>query len=234
VFVDFDGTLSPIVADAASASLLPGAVDALAALASLYAVVAVVSGRPAGFLASRVPVPGVERWGAYGLESVTPSGAVMIDPAAEAWRPAVAAAVVSARAAAPPGVVVEDKGIAVTLHYRSLPSAREWAVGFALSESARSGLSVHEARMSVELRPPVHMDKGVVIARATSAYGLAAACAIGDDLGDLPAFRALDDVDHPLRVAVGSAEAPAALLEAADLVVDGPPGVLALLKELAG
>jgi trehalose 6-phosphate phosphatase len=58
----------------------------------------------------------------------------------------------------------------------------------------------------------------------------------GDDLGDLPAFAAAAQLaaagGEALRVAVRSAEAPPALLAAADLVVDGPPGLLDLLRRL--
>ena len=56
----------------------------------------------------------------------------------------------------------------------------------------------------------------------------------GDDLGDLPAFAVAEQVGGGLRVAVGSAEAPAQLLDAADLIVDGPEGVRELLEHLLG
>jgi trehalose 6-phosphate phosphatase len=61
---------------------------------------------------------------------------------------------------------------------------------------------------------------------------------VGDDRGDLPAYDALDRMAaqgvHALRVAVASDEAPAELLARADLVLDGPPAVVALLRRLAG
>jgi trehalose 6-phosphate phosphatase len=59
----------------------------------------------------------------------------------------------------------------------------------------------------------------------------------GDDLGDLPAFAAAAELaaegGEMLRVAVRSAEAPPALLAEADLIVDGPPGLLDLLRQLS-
>jgi trehalose 6-phosphate phosphatase len=62
--------------------------------------------------------------------------------------------------------------------------------------------------------------------------GAAALVVAGDDLGDLPAFAVAAALGGGLRVVAGSAEAPAELLDAADLVVDGPEGVRDLLEHL--
>jgi trehalose 6-phosphate phosphatase len=233
VFADFDGTLSAIVDDPYAARPLPGAVDALASLVARYAMVAVVSGRPAAFLADWLPVPGLRRWGLYGLEVVTDRGDVEIDPAAEPWVDAMRTAAAAAQAEAPPGLVVEPKGVGLGLHWREAPGDEGWARRFAADVAASAGLVVHEAKMSVELLPPLRIDKGTVVAAAVETAGLAAACFVGDDVGDMSAFRALDGVARPLRVAVRSLESPATLLEAADVVVDGPAGALDLLRDLA-
>ena len=62
-------------------------------------------------------------------------------------------------------------------------------------------------------------------------------CFLGDDVGDLPAFDALDRLAaagvHTVRVAVSTEEAPQEVLERADVVVDGPAGALAVLERLA-
>jgi trehalose 6-phosphate phosphatase len=67
--------------------------------------------------------------------------------------------------------------------------------------------------------------------------GARAVVVIGDDLGDLPAFAAVADLvaegHDGLRIAVRSDEAPSALLAEADVVLDGPAGVLDLLRHLA-
>ena len=232
VLLDFDGTLAPIVADPASARALPGVPDVLAGLAARYRVVAVVSGRPAAFLAAHLPAPGVQRWGSYGLERLADDGTVTVLPQAETWRDAVASVVARARQAAPDGVEVESKGLSLTLHVRRAPALAAWARSFAHSEAGRTGLTVHDARMSVELRPPLAVDKGTVVDRVVAETGVTAACFAGDDRGDLLAFRALDRVAHPLRIAVASRESPPELLEAADVVVEGPSGLLDLLRAL--
>jgi trehalose 6-phosphate phosphatase len=107
---------------------------------------------------------------------------------------------------------------------------RAWAA----KECARSGLELRSAKASVELHPPVHLDKGSVLVEAVA--GLDAACFLGDDIGDLPAFVALDALRgrgmHTVKVAVKTAEAPSQLLEDADVVVDGPAGALELLRSL--
>jgi trehalose 6-phosphate phosphatase len=94
---------------------------------------------------------------------------------------------------------------------------------------------VRAAKASVELHPPVAADKGTVVAAATA--GLEAACFLGDDVGDLPAFAALERLRtaglHGVCVAVRTAESPPELLDRADLVVEGPAGALDVLRRLA-
>ena len=78
---------------------------------------------------------------------------------------------------------------------------------------------------------------GAIVVTAAAA-GMEAACFLGDDVGDLPAFDALDRLAaaglRTVRVGVRTEEAPAALLERCDLVVEGPEGALAVLRHLAG
>jgi len=232
VVLDFDGTLAPIVDDPGAARPLPGALDAVAALVRSYRLVAVVSGRPAAFLATHLDLAGLVRVGSYGLERVT-DGRVVEVPAAAGWRAAVAGVAERASAAAPPGVVVEDKGVSVTVHFRMAPAASAWARAFADDEARATGLVTHPARASVELRPPLAVDKGTAVADLVAGAGVSAACCCGDDIGDLAAFAALDDLPVALRVAARSAETPPELVAAADLVVDGPEGVLDVLRALA-
>lgn len=233
VYTDFDGTLAPIVDDPAAAAPLEGAVDALAALAVRYARVGVISGRPVAFLRQMLGAPGVDLWGEYGLERAA-GGEVRAAHGAMEWKSCVEEAAARAEAA---GVAerVERKNLSLTLHYRADP-AREAAVReWARAEAARTGLDLEPARMAVELRPPLHRDKGTALADA--AAGLGAACYLGDDRGDLAAFDALDRLAsggvHAVRIAVRSPELPPELEQRADLVVDGPVGALDLLVALA-
>ena len=240
VVTDFDGTLAPIVADPDAARPLPGAPATLARLAARFGRVAVVSGRPAAFIGTHLglssPLPDNLRVvGIYGLESLGSHGGVVVHPGAEEWRAVVAEAADRAEAAAPAGVQVERKGLSVTLHWRGVPTGRGWAEEFAREAAAALGLAAHPAKSSCELRPPLAVDKGSAVAEL--AAGFSAACYLGDDLGDLPAYAALDRLRESgavaVKVAAAGPEVPAEVVGAADLVVDGPEAALAFLEDLA-
>lgn len=235
VLTDFDGTLAPIVDDPEQAVPLPGAAEVLGRLASRYAAVGVVSGRPVRYLQERLgPVGGLLLAGLYGLERAR-DGEVEVLAEAQPWSEKVEGAAAAAERAAPAGVGVERKGLALTLHFRQAPHHRGWVERFAGEQAAATGLVAHPGRCSVELRPPVNADKGTVVAEV--AGGRAAACYLGDDAGDQAAFAALDRLRRAgmftLAVAVDSPEAPPGLLSAADVVVEGPAGALSFLAALA-
>lgn len=242
IVTDFDGTLAPIVADPPSARPLGEVPDLLARLSERYARVAVVSGRPASFLIDRL---GGERMpinlalsGLYGLErvAVRKSGAPLIAVHADAtpFVDLIETAAEAAEEHAPRGVYVERKGLSVTVHVRTAPEHADWAAGWTRDWAASTGLAVHPGRMSWELRPPVKIDKGTVVDELVEDLG--AALFAGDDVGDLPAFDALDRLEasgaHVVRIAVRSAEAPAELLARADLVAEGPSGVAGIFRSL--
>lgn len=235
---------------------MAGSRELLARLAVRYRKVAVISGRPVAYLAEHLAGawggagPGaahIELVGLYGLERLgaSRSAEVQVPPAAERWRDAVetVASEAERRLAGEPGklrgLAVERKGLTVTLHYRKAPALAGWVEAFAAEQSGATGLVAHPGKMSVELRPPVPTDKGSVV--TDLAEGLSAVCYLGDDTGDLPAFEALkalrDQGIFTLAVAVRSGigdETPPSLLAAADLVVEGPEGVLDVLRGLAG
>lgn len=232
LLLDFDGTMAPIVDDPEAALPLPGIVDALDALRVGFGVVAVISGRPVRYLQRHLPGDLV-MVGLYGLERVV-DGQLELHPDVAGWQPVVADVIEAARRELPDGVGVEDKGLSLTLHVRPRPEHAAAVFEWAQAAAARSGLHVRRARMSAELHPPVAADKGTVTADLVA--GLAAACFIGDDVGDLPAFRALDTFaasgGTAVRAVVGSNEAPPELLAVADILLDGPPAVLELLSAL--
>lgn len=231
MLTDFDGTLAPIVGDPHAAGPLPGVVDVLRRLGDRFAVVGVVSGRPVSYLAGQL---GDDLWlsGLYGLETLD-HGRRVEAPEAAAWRPVVADSVTRAEAAF--GGCVEAKGLSLTLHFRTAPELGPAIRSWAADEGTRTGLVVRSAKASLELHPPVKADKGSVVEAV--AAGLGSVCFLGDDVGDLPAFDALDRLAdagvHTVRVGVSTEEAPPDLLARADVVVDGPEGALAVLERLA-
>ncbi|MGK5631118.1 trehalose-phosphatase [Streptomyces sp. URMC 123] len=246
VALDFDGTLAPIVADPEQARAHPDAVPALARLAPLIGSVAVVTGRPAGVAVRYGGFAGVK-----GLESLVVLGhygaerwdAVTGTVRAPAPHPGVAAV-----QAELPGVLerngtwhgtwIEDKGRAIAVHTRRAadPQAAYEALEGPLRELAdRHGLIVEPGRMVLELRPP-GVDKGVALAEYLREAGAETVLYAGDDLGDLAAFGAVErlraDGVAGVLVCSGSAEVTE-LAKRADLVVEGPAGVVGLLAALA-
>jgi len=237
-FFDFDGTLSPIQDDPETVEPVPGVPAALARLAAAAGLTAVVSGRPVAFLGRRLGgIPGLALYGLYGFEYSCDGGAtVRTIPEAEPYAPVVARVVADARAAFP-GTLIEDKRLSCSLHFRTAPALESAIEDWAAGRAAADGLVVQHGRMVVELKPPLDTDKGAVVLREAGA--LAGAWYFGDDLGDLPAFAALDRLAaerpgfHAVRVAVANAEGRgAALGEHADLRLPEPARVPELLAGL--
>jgi len=236
LFVDFDGSLAPIVDDPAAARVLPAARAALARLVPLLGTIAVVSGRPAAFLVDALAIDRVVYAGTYGLERVI-DGAVVVDPRVAPWLDAVARAADDAEHALP-GLLVERKGrVAVALHWRTQPGRGPEATAWAEAAAARLGLEAPlRGRMAVELRPPVPVDKGTTV--VDLAKGASTAAFAGDDAGDLPAFDALHalvragTLRHAISIGVASSEGPPEIQDA-DVVVDGPGGLARLFDSLA-
>jgi len=230
VLTDFDGTLSLIVEDWNAAQPLPGAAETLDALAERYAVVGVISGRPVSYLHTHLGDT-VRLSGLYGLE-VMHLGERLPVEGAEVWRPAVERA--HASAVKRFGDFVEHKGLSLTVHYRTRPDIGDAVVRWARQVHEETGLELRSAKASIELHPPVKVDKGTVVELAVA--GLDAVCFLGDDVGDLPAFAALERLAergvHTVKVGVSTPEAPPVVLDRADVVVDGPEGALALLRSL--
>jgi len=146
---------------------------------------------------------------------------------------------VLARSGAPEGIWTEDKGHAVAVHTRRAadPEQALALLSGPLAELAGdTGLAVEPGRMVIELRPR-GIDKGAALTSLTAERKATSVMFAGDDLGDLAAFgavRTLREAGTPgFTVCSGSVEV-AALAEAADLVVDGPDGVIGLLRALAG
>ncbi|RZB15207.1 trehalose-phosphatase [Streptomyces sp. F001] len=246
IALDFDGTLAPIVPDPEQARAHPDAVPALAALAPKVASVAVITGRPAdvavrygGFAG----VPGLEHLVVLGHYGAERWDAVSGEVSAPAPHPGVAAVReelpgLLERVGAGQGTWVEDKGHAVAVHTRRAadPQAAFEALREPLSDLAtRHGLIVEPGRMVLELRPP-GMDKGVALLEHARELSAASVLYAGDDLGDLPAYATIEKLRSTgtpgLLVCSGSDEVTE-LSKRADLVVNGPEGVVGLLAGLA-
>jgi trehalose 6-phosphate phosphatase len=214
--------------------------ELLAGLASKFTVAAVVSGRSAVQLLEWLGE--VEIWGLHGAER-TEGGEVVLSGRARPYEAKMRRvrdeAQQSVAALDFGGVTLEDKGVILNLHYRTATdraAAEKALLDLAEQLAAAHGLVVGRGRMTYELRPPEKFSKADVVLERSRAEKLDAVMFVGDDLVDLPAFGALDELAAAgtltLKVGVRSDESPEELLERADLVVDGPFGVVQLLEEL--
>jgi trehalose 6-phosphate phosphatase len=239
IFLDFDGTLSEIVHVPSDARPAPGARELLGALARVYAVTAIVSGRSAHELLEWLG-PEVEIWGVHGAQR-TAGGVVELSPAAAPFEALMRTvhdeAAAAVRELGLEGVIVEDKAVMVGLHFRNAEAverARRELDALAAALTERHGLLRAGGRLAYELRPPVELSKAAVVHERGA--GLDAVAFAGDDRVDLPGFDALDALARKgvatLRVAVASEEAPPELLERADVVVQGPAGAVEFLNRL--
>ena len=242
---DYDGTLAPIVEDPTRAIPQPGIVEALGKLAERVGLVAIITGRPAHLavdLAELADVPGLnelvvlghygmERWDARTGEQRT-AGA---PPGVDQVRRELPSLLESLGLA---GADIEDKGLSIAVHVRRLPDPQHAfdVIRQPLAELAeRVDLAAEPGRFVMELRPR-GMHKGQALRQLAAEFSARSVMFTGDDLGDLAAFAEVRRLRETgvagLAVCSGSAEVTE-LAEKADLVVDGPPGVAALIESLA-
>ena len=242
---DFDGTLAPIVEDPERAYADPDAVAALGRLGERVGAIVVITGRPArtavdlgrfrevAGLDSMIVVGqyGVERWDAATDEyRIPPDPPQLSGLVAELPKILDSLRLGEAR--------IEDKGRAIAVHTRSLPDPNAALATLAdpLADLAdRYGLVLTPGKSVWELRIP-GVDKGATLRAIVDETAARHVIFAGDDLGDLPAFRAVrelaaEGVDGLLVCSASTEED--ALTELSDVIVDGPAGFAAWLNELA-
>jgi trehalose 6-phosphate phosphatase len=234
VALDYDGTLSPIVARPQDAVPAVGAIEVLTALAARVGRLALLTGRPAQVvvdLGGLTAVPGLVVLGQYGVERWQEGRLTAAPPV-----PGVA----EARSALPAlvewlGAEIEDKGHSLVVHTRNAPVGAQERLAEPVGDLARRvGLELHHGRRVLELRPPGFDKHGALMAVAVPRP--AAVLFAGDDAGDARAFDAVDELRAEgvpgLTIFSDSEEGPASLRSRADVVVDGPAGVVAFLRDL--
>ena len=220
ILLDVDGVLAPIV-DVPHDSTVPEETRAeLRRLNDRYVLVACISGRSSADARRVVGLDELVYVGEHGLE---------LEPEAAAWSERL-----QSFATTIDWEDVERKPLTVTFHYRRADDETE-ALRMLEAVAARArheGLVARFGRKVLELRPPVAAHKGTAVAHLLGERGLERALYAGDDTTDLDAFNALRGLELGVTVAVASAEGPAELREAANIVVDGPPAMLELLRSL--
>lgn len=222
IFLDFDGVLAPIVSRPEDAYPPAETRAELKRLVTRYALVGVVSGRAGEDVRARVGVDGVLYVGSHGLE---------LNPEAERWRQRIRDFASSVPWAEHH---TELKGLTVSFHFRD--AADERAAVRELEKIAEratdEGLVARFGRKMLEVLPPLGSNKGTAVRHLLEGAGLTRALVAGDDTTDIDAFRAVDDLEDAVRVAVVSSESPAVLRDYADIVVESTEEFLDLLRRL--
>jgi trehalose 6-phosphate phosphatase len=251
--LDFDGTLAPIVEDPSEARIHPEAPGVLIDLARHVRGLAVITGRPArqvlalggldevgaAVVAARSEDPadlyvlgqyGNERWSSTRRRVVSPRPPHGL-ASFERELPGVL------RRAGAEAAYVEEKGLAVAVHTRRLPeptAAFERLLDPIRDAAERHGLVVEPGRHVIEVRS-AGMHKGLAVHALADELGARGFVFIGDDLGDVEAFEAVAELRQEglcTLLVCSASEEQSALVELADVVVDGPDGVLDLLRRL--
>jgi trehalose 6-phosphate phosphatase len=239
---DVDGTISPIALDPAKSFVLPGCRDALASLRGSLDFVAVLTGREPQVARQLVGLEGIEYFGTHGMVRWTDEGPLIHPDAGQFVERVASIAMFVREHLRHPGILIEEKGPTLAVHYRQTrnPLAVRQIIIQELGPLANEvGMAIFEGRMVVELRPPPPLGKGWTIEDIACSQELHALIYLGDDRTDIEAFDALrawrdEAADrHGVALAVASPEMPAALVRAADFVLDDITAVELLMTELA-
>lgn len=237
LFVDYDGTLTPIVARPEDAVLAPEMRAVLREAAAVLPLVAVVSGRDRSQVEALVGLAELGYVGGHGFDITAPGGAIRHEVAHEhAHALDGAAALLLAQLGPIPGIRVERKRFSVATHVRAVPPER-WPEVEAAVERVRSelGLYAQRGKAVYELHPDVDWNKGRAVRwllqhwlRDRRGAGEVLPIHLGDDATDESAFAAL--APGGVGIYVGDEVRPTA----ASLRLRDPGEVLRFFRTLVG
>jgi len=215
VFLDYDGTLSPIVDDPAAATITERTRRAVAGLAQVTTV-AVVSGRDTPDVMQRVGVEGLFYAGSHGFDIRRSDGAVLEGGRGDPYLPSLdaAEAELTESLVAIPGAQVERTRFTVTVHYRRVAEADVGRVDSAVAATASRHPDLRRTggKKVFNLRPNLHWDKGSAVRSLLEALGSGhLPLYLGDDLTDEDAFEVLGELGGGIGIVVrGETDRPTA------------------------
>jgi trehalose 6-phosphate phosphatase len=208
LFLDFDGTLVDIVERPDAVAVDPGLPDVLTRLQErLGGALAIISGRPVEFLDGRFVPHEFDMAGLHGLEHRIAGRLSMCDPDEH---PTLRHTVerLSRIVADKEGVLIEDKGCSVAIHWRLAPHEKEFALATAHAavEALGADYRVQHGKAVAEILPSA-AGKGKVIERflQEAPYKGRRPVFVGDDLTDENGFKTVN-AHGGLSVRIGAGE----------------------------
>ena len=243
---DVDGTIAPITGTPDETVVSPRCRSALSMLMPRLALVAVLTGRAASTARDMVDVDGAVYRGNHGLETWR-DGRLEVREEARLHADSIHSIAEMLRLALEtsgllPGLLVEDKGVSASFHYRLSPDparARAAILEALAGSREAAGMVVTEGKLVVELRPPVRVDKGTSLRELVEEHSLRGVVCLGDDTTDVDAFVALhaliaEGACDGLAIGVLGDNTPESVQREADLLLRGVREVEELLERLAG
>ena len=241
---DYDGTLSELVDNPANATIEQRSEAAIHELTGLLDLVAIVTGRAAKDVQTRLDTSDLVVVGNHGLEWVIRGEHTEHDAGVDAAN-AVEHALEEIEDRIrhdrlDQGVIFENKRLSGSIHYRQAPNQRQ--VGSVLVPLARRIAAAHnlrltEGKMIVELRPSAEISKGTAMYHLRDEFDLAGMVFVGDDLTDVDGFESLREIRNggaaqTAAVGVITEDSHPSVALTADVAVSGVPGVADYLELL--
>jgi trehalose 6-phosphate phosphatase len=210
LILDYDGTLTPIVERPEQADLPEGTRRLLEALAGKQRLrLAIISGRALADLKQKVAISNIIYAGNHGLE-IEGGGFSFVSPVAEEAKPFLHQIYgeLSRALGAIKGVLVEDKGLTLSVHYRQVAEGESAEVREIFeritSDAARSWkIAITFGKKVYEVRPAVAWDKGKVVEMLMGKESGTLPVYLGDDLSDEDGFKAVENYGGGISVFVG-------------------------------
>jgi trehalose-phosphatase len=224
VFTDIDGTLASIAPNPKVVKLPPAVREALNYLSQRHTV-AILTGRDVASARAFLGLTSVTYYGNHGLE-IWERGSTTVPPEAQPFKRQIQRLHREARnrLSSQPGITIENKGLALALHYRQAPdavAARQTLLDFLQDTPEARSLTVYEGKMVVEAHADLPLNKGTALRSVVERHGIRSALVFGDDTTDLDSFRMLRQMREAgtlsgLCVAVTGSDTPSSLLAISD------------------